>query len=247
MSEQKQNTATPAPVIQLEKVFQRFSTGQRWEHWILLISFTTLLLTGLPQKYRASSWSQQLIATPEQLALIQTIHHIAAIVLILEVIYHLGNAIYRMARRNMPDDMFISWQDFRDAGKMVAYLLFLRKDKPVYGKYSFEEKVTYWFIFIGVGIMLVSGLILWFPELVTRFLPGGVIPAAMLAHSTEAIVAGIFVVIWHFFHVHFQRLNLSIFNGKINEKDMQAYHALEYERLVEAKPGKLDETGDERS
>ncbi len=147
----------------------------------------------------------------------------------------------------MPDDMFISWNDFRNAGQMLAYLLFLRRDKPAYGKYSFEEKVTYWFIFIGVGIMLVSGLILWFPELITRFLPGGVIPAAMLAHSTEAVVAGIFVVIWHFFHVHFQRLNLSIFSGKINEKDMQAYHALEYERLMAGKPVEPDEGGGEKS
>jgi formate dehydrogenase gamma subunit len=244
MSEQTEKSTAATPAVQVEKVYQRFSTSQRWEHWILLASFTTLLLTGLPQKYRTSTWSQQLIATPEQLELIQTIHRIAAIVLVLEVIYHVGKVIYRMARRNMPDDMFVTWQDFRDAGQMVAYLLFLRKDKPAYGKYSFEEKVTYWFIFIGVGIMLVSGLILWFPEFVTRFLPGGVIPAALLAHSTEAVVAGIFVVIWHFFHVHLQRLNLSIFSGKINEKDMQTYHALEYEHLMDGEPG---ESGGEDS
>ena len=243
MSEQIENKPVAVPAVQIEKVFQRFSVSQRWEHWLLLLSFSTLFLTGLPQKYRASAWAQQLIATPDQLALIQTIHHIAAIVLILEVIYHLGNAIYRMARRSMPDDMFVSWQDFRDAGQMVAYLLFLRKDKPAYGKYSFEEKVTYWFIFIGIGIMLVSGLIIWFPEIVTRVFPGGIIPAAKLAHSTEAIVAGIFVVIWHFFHVHLQRLNLSIFTGKINEKDLKTYHTLEYEHLTGEK---ADESGDEK-
>jgi cytochrome b subunit of formate dehydrogenase len=144
-----------------------------------------------------------------------------------------------MARRSMPDDMFVSWQDFRDAGHMLAYLLFLRKDKPASGKYGFEEKVTYWFIFIGIGIMLVSGLILWFPEIVTRVLPGGVIPAAMLAHSTEAMVAGIFIVIWHFFHVHLQRLNLSIFSGKINEQDMKLHHAREYDHLNDGKPGNM--------
>jgi formate dehydrogenase subunit gamma len=243
MSEQTENNTVSTPVVRLEKVFQRFSVSQRWEHWILLFSFATLLLTGLPQKYRTSAWSQHLLATPNQLALIQTIHHIAAIVLILEVIYHLGKAIYRMARRRMSDDMFVSWQDFRDAGQMVAYLLFLRKEKPQFGKYNFEQKVTYWFIFVGVGIMLVSGLIIWFPEIVTRFFPGGIIPAAKLAHSTEAVVAAIFVVIWHFYHVHVQRLNLSIFNGKIGEKDMQDYHTLEYERLTEEE---LGESGSEQ-
>jgi cytochrome b subunit of formate dehydrogenase len=146
-----------------------------------------------------------------------------------------------MARRRLPGDIFVSWQDIRDAGHMVAYLLFLRKEKPIFGKYSFEEKVTYWFIFIGIGIMLVSGIILWFPEVVTRVLSGGVIPAAKLAHSTEAVVAGIFIVLWHFYHVHLQRLNLSIFNGSISEDDMKTYHALEYEQLMAGQAGKSGE------
>ena len=232
MSVPTKNPTNSTPTVKIERSFERFTLSQRWEHWVLLLAFVVLLLTGLPQKYRAASWSQQLLATPDQVYWIQTIHHIAAVVLILEVLYHLAKAIYRMARRSLPDDMFVTLQDFRDAGQMVAYLLFLRKEKPLSGKYNFEEKVTYWFIFFGVGIMLVSGLILWFPEIVTRVLPGGVVPAAKLAHSTEAVVAAIFIVIWHFYHVHLQRSNLSIFTGKISEEDMQTYHTLEYEHLT---------------
>jgi hypothetical protein len=63
-------------------------------------------------------------------------------------------------------------------------------------------------------------------------LPGSVVPAAKLTHSTEAIVAGIFVLIWHLFHVVFDRLNLSMFTGRLNEDDMRKYHAAEYERLT---------------
>jgi cytochrome b subunit of formate dehydrogenase len=165
------------------------------------------------------------------------------VVLIVEVIYHLGMAFYLMAKRKLPGDIFVSWQDFRDAWKMVAYLLFLRKEKPVFGKYTFEEKVTYWFIFIGVGVMVISGIILWYPEIITRILPGGVIPAAKLAHSTEAIVAAIFIVLWHFYHVHLQRLNLSIFSGTISEADMKTYHALEYEQLTGER---VETTGDKK-
>jgi len=232
MSKLIENIASENPVINTEKVFERFRKNQRWEHWVLFLSFTVLLLTGLPQKYRTSSWSQQILATPENLQTIQTIHHIAAVVLILLVIYHLGNAIYLITRRKLSGEMLVTWRDVRDAGQMIAYLLFLRQDKPAYGKYSFEEKVTYWFIFVGTGILVVSGFILWFPEIITRLLPGSLIPAAMLAHSTEAIVAGIFLVIWHVYHVHLERLNLSMFTGKMNENDMQTYHSLEYERLT---------------
>ena len=232
MSEQVEKPSLQSSVIRTEKVFERFRRRQRWEHWALLISFSVLLLTGLPQKFRTAAWSQQILSTPDRLNTIQTIHHIAAVLLILLALYHLGTAIVQMARRKLSPEMLITWQDFRDAGQMLGFLLFLRKKVPAFGKYNFEQKATYWFIFFATGIMIVSGVILWFPEAVTQVLPGGVIPAAKLAHSTEAIVAGIFIVIWHFYHVHLQRLNLSIFNGKINEHDMKKYHALEYEQLT---------------
>jgi cytochrome b subunit of formate dehydrogenase len=173
---------------------------------------------------------------------IQTIHHIAAVFLILLVLYHLGKGIVLLARRKLPGDIFPNLQDVKDAWKMIKYLLFLSKEKPVYGKYNFEQKVTYWFLFFGIGIMVVTGLILLFPIFVTHFLPGGVIPAALMAHSTEAIVAMIFVVIWHFYHVHLERLNLSIFTGKLNEEEMKKYHALEYNRVME-QTQKETETG----
>jgi formate dehydrogenase gamma subunit len=227
-----QSSSPSAPVL-IERIFQRFTLGQRWEHALLLLSFTVLLLTGLPQKYRSMEWSQEILSTPERLATIRQVHHIAAIVLSLEVIYHLGRAVYQIIKRRLPGDMLVTLKDVGDAWKMLKYLLFISKEKPKFGKYNFEQKFTYWFLFFGIGILLISGFIIWFPHVVTRFAPGGIIPAAKLAHSTESIVAAIFIVIWHFYHVHLERLNLSIFTGSLNEKEMQTHHTLEYERLIE--------------
>lgn len=218
--------------VRVERTFQRFTVGQRWEHFLLLISGITLLLTGLPQKYRAAAWSQQLLSTPERLNTIRQIHHIAAIVLTAVVIYHLGRAFYLLARRRLAGYMLPTLQDIRDAWQMLKYLLFLTKEKPAFGKYNFEQKFTYWFLFFGIGILVISGFINWFPIAVTRVLPGGVVPAAKLAHSTESIVAAIFVVIWHVYHVHIERLNLSIFTGRLSEDEMITYHQAEYERLT---------------
>ncbi len=228
--------------VRAEHIFQRFLLAQRWEHVILLLSFGILLLTGLPQKYRTASWSQYILSTPDRVKAIQTIHHIAAVFLILLVLYHIGNGIVLLARRKLSGDIFPNLQDGKDAWKMVKFLLFISKERPVYGKYNFEQKVTYWFLFFGIGIMVVTGLILLFPIFVTRFMPGGIIPAALMAHSTEAIVAMIFVVIWHFYHVHFERLNLSIFTGKLNEDEMKKYHDLEYKRIM-VQTQKETETG----
>ncbi len=219
-------------LVTVEKTFKRFNLQQRWEHALLLLSFTVLFLTGVPQKYRNMSWSQNILSTPQRLYTFQQIHHIAALLLTAEVLFHLGKAIYLLTRRRLPGEMLPTLQDLRDAGQMLKYLFFLTKKKPSFGKYNFEQKVTYWFLFFGIGIMVLSGFIIWFPEQVTRLLPGDIVPAALLAHSTEAIVAVVFVVVWHFYHVHFQRLNLSIFTGRLNEEEMREYHTAEYERLT---------------
>jgi formate dehydrogenase subunit gamma len=221
---------------QQEKTFARFTLGQRWEHAVLILSTLVLLLTGLPQKYRAMSWSQDLLATPERLDLVRQIHHIAALILAVEALYHVGRAIYLLARRKMPAAMFPTMQDVYDAWHMLQYLLFLRKEKPAFGKYNFEQKVTYWFLFFGFALMGISGFIIWFPVQFTKFLPGGVVPASKMAHSTEAVVAAIFIIVWHFYHVHIERLNLSIFTGRLNEKEMREFHAREYERITSDQP-----------
>ena len=240
------NNAPAAAPVRVERTFQRFTLGQRWEHAVLIVCIAVLLLTGLPQKYRDTGWSQWILSTPERVDQIQQIHHIAALVLTAEVLYHLGRAFYLILRRRLPGDMLPNWQDIRDAWQMIRYLLFLTRKKPAYGKYNFEQKFTYWFLFFGIGILVITGFIRWFPEVVTRFLPGGVIPAAVLAHSNEAVVAAIFIVIWHFYHVHLERLNLSIFTGRLSEGEMRAYHAAEFERLTGEKANITEDKGGSR-
>jgi formate dehydrogenase subunit gamma len=225
-------SSSKATGVRLIRTFPRFDLSQRWEHVVLMVSIFILLLTGLPQKYNTSTWSQAIISTPERLNFIQQIHHITALLLTALVLYHLGKIIYQIIRRRLPGDMLPTVQDIKDAWNMVLYLIYIKKRKPAFGKYNFEQKVTYWFLFFAVGIMLVTGYILWFPETVTRILPGQVIPGAIMAHSTEAMATAVFIIIWHFYHVHLERLNLSIFSGWLNEDDMRTYHSLEYTRLV---------------
>lgn len=219
--------------VRIERTFQRFTVGQRWEHWLLFLSVFLLLVTGLPQKYRTAAWSLQFLSTPERFYLVRQIHHISAILLLLVVMYHLIRNLYLLLRKELPDSIFPSMHDFRNFWQMIKYLLFLSKNKPLYGKYNFEQKFTYWFLFLTIGVMGITGLINWFPVQFTRVLPGAVIPAAKLAHSTEAVVITIFVLIWHLFHVLIERLNLSMFSGRLSETEMQEHHTLEYERLLE--------------
>lgn len=224
-------SSSPSEIIKVERTFHRFTLAQRWEHLLLILSIAVLLLTGLPQKYYYTGWSQWILSTPERLELIQQIHHIFALLLIAEIIYHLGRAIGLMIRRRLNADIFPTSKDIRDAWQMLKFLLYFTREKPKYGKFNFEQKFTYWFLFFSIGIMVISGVILWIPLVVTRVLPGGVVPAAYLSHSNEAIATAVFILIWHFYHVHFQRLNLSMFTGRLTEDEMRDYHTGEYEQI----------------
>lgn len=245
-NQSKPTPGSPNHRVRLVRTYPRFNASQRWEHAVFLLCIAILLATGLPQKYNTTVWSQAIISSPQRLNTIQQIHHITALVLSALVLYHLGKAIYLMARRKLPGDMLPSLQDVKDAWNMWLYLVYIKKQKPAFGKYNFEQKVTYWFLFFTIGIMIVSGYIMWFPEVITRLFPGGIIPAAIMAHSTEAIVTAIFIVLWHFYHVHIERLNLSIFSGWLNEEDMRSYHALEYNQLV-SQPRSEQDPGDKKS
>ena len=64
-----------------------------------------------------------------------------------------------------------------------------------------------------------SGLVLWFPELFARVLPGDAFSIALLVHGEEALLAVGFIFTIHFFNGHFRPekfpLDTVIFTGSV--------------------------------
>ena len=83
--------------------------------------------------------------------------------------------------------------------------------------------------------MISTGLVLYFPMLVTKFLPGELIPVSKVAHSNEGLMAFLVVITWHIYNVHLAPgifpYDASIFTGKISRERLRHEHPLEYERL----------------
>ena len=69
--------------------YERFPLIRRIEHFIMLLSFTTLGLTGLPQKFSDSGISVAVIKMLGGIEGLRSIHHVAAIVMMLGTIWHL--------------------------------------------------------------------------------------------------------------------------------------------------------------
>ncbi len=96
---------------------------------------------------------------------------------------------------------------------------------------------------LGVFIIGASGLIMWFPEICTRVLPGWIINIALLVHSDEALLAAGFIFTIHFFNTHFRiekfPMDTVIFSGRVSKTEMLHERRRWYDRLVAA--GRLDE------
>jgi formate dehydrogenase gamma subunit len=213
------------------KEYRRFSLADRIEHWVLVVSFTTLGLTGLIQKYSASPISEAIIAGLGGIENVRVIHRVAATLMMLEVIYHLGVVGYRVFVLRQRMTMLPTLDDARNALQALMYNVGLRDERPLQGRYTFEEKAEYWALVWGTLIMTVTGFILWNPIATARFLPGEVIPAALAAHGGEALLAVLAIIIWHFYGVHVRIFNKSIFTGTLSEEEMEHEHPLELARI----------------
>ena len=88
-----------------------------------------------------------------------------------------------------------------------------------------------------------TGLMLWFPSLFTRFLPGWLINVATIIHSDEALLATGFIFTVHFFNTHLRPekfpMDTVMFTGRMPVAEFKRDKPAEYEALVAA--GKLEE------
>ena len=211
--------------------YPRFRLMARIEHMTLLVTFTILCLTGLPQKFPFSPISQGLITLLGGIEVVRLIHRWAAIVLILGTVYHLLTSAYRLFVKHEDMRMLPDLKDGYDLRDTVAYNLGFIDEPPKMRKFNFGEKFEYWAVVWGTAVMIITGFILWNPLAATQFIPGNLIPVALEAHGWEAVLAAVSIVIWHLYNVLVKHRNTSMFTGTLPHKIMEEEHGLELERL----------------
>jgi len=223
--------------------YPRFNLAQRIEHIILLVSFTVLSITGLPQMFSLQPWAAFMIDAMGGIETVRIIHRTSAVLLIVGTIYHFVAVAYRMYVRRVAMTMLPGLQDVKDGLQALGHNVGLVKSAPRMGRYNFGEKVEYWAVIWGTVVMVLTGFMLWNPIATTSFLPGQFIPAAKAAHGGEALLAVLSIITWHFYNVHVKRFNRSMFTGRISHEEMEEEHALELEEIERGQRIEADAEG----
>jgi cytochrome b subunit of formate dehydrogenase len=214
-----------------QKLYPRFRIGARIEHIILLVSFTILALTGLPQKYVDTSIGEGMINLMGGIETVRLIHRWAAFILVAGSVYHLFTASYRLFVKHERMRMVPDRKDLQDLGDTVRHNLGMLAEAPKMRKFNFGEKFEYWAVIWGTGMMIITGFMLLNPVATTAVLPGEFIPAALAAHGWEAILAVSAIILWHFYNVLVKHFNPSMWTGQLPREQMEEEHALEMERI----------------
>jgi cytochrome b subunit of formate dehydrogenase len=219
-------------------VFWRFNVFHRLTHLVMMVTFIGLALTGLPLKYSDAFWARGLILLWGGVKGAGLFHRWFAAMTFGYFSLHLLWVFYYVlilkGHLFGPDSMVPSGKDFKDLFQHIAY--FLGKGKPPQlGRFTYWEKFDYWAVFWGIAFIGGSGLVLWFPEFFSRYLPGILFNIASTVHSDEALLATGYIFIVHLYNAHFRAnvfpIDKSIFTGKIEAKEIMERHPLEWEHL----------------
>jgi cytochrome b subunit of formate dehydrogenase len=212
----------------------RFTGIQRFEHATIMTLFTVLAVTGLPQKFYDHRWAQVLTGLLGGIDASRWAHRAAGVAFTVLVVVHLARLVVMVVRGRTPLTLVPTRQDFRDAVTTLRYYLGLSNQQARFDRFDYRQKFEYWGLVLGAAVVAGTGFVLLYPTMLTRWLPGELVPAAQVAHSNEGLMAFLVVIVWHIYNAHLNPdvfpFDKSIFTGRISLERMRHEHPLEYER-----------------
>ena len=228
--------------------FHRFNIFHRWMHFLVIVSFTTLVFTGMPLKYKDSAWAQWFMDLFGGVTAAGIYHRIAAII---TVFYWTAEMIYMMVKvvrsrgklLRGPNSMMPRMKDLHDMVGMFSWFLG-RGGKPQFDRFVYWEKFDYLSLMVGTVIIGVTGFMMWFPLETTKYVPGVFLNIALVIHSNEALLAaGVIFIFVHYFSAHLRPESFPIdkvmFTGTLPAHHYREERPLEYARHT--REGTLDE------
>ncbi|MBI3946245.1 MAG: cytochrome b/b6 domain-containing protein [Armatimonadetes bacterium] len=223
-----------------ERAFERLTLNERLQHGVLVLSFTTLVITGIPVRYHDSVWAGWLFTLMGGPVGRAMLHRLAAIALVLLSGYHVCYLLFSERGHFEVRALIPRAQDARDAVHHMLYYVGRRPSPPAFGRFSYVEKFEYLAVVWGTAVMAATGALLWFEVQAMMVLPKWVLDICRIVHGYEAVLAALAIIIWHMYCVHLRPgtfpMSRTWLDGRITETEMKHHHPLEYEEIRRQQP-----------
>ena len=166
---------------------QRYSAGERANHWVVGICFILLALSGLAFFHPAFFPLTQLFGGGPWTRILHP--YIGVVMMLFFVMMFL-----RFWRLNVMEQRDVEW--LKNVNKMIDGN---DHDMPEQGKYNGGQKLLFWGLVIGMLLIVATGLVMW---RAWWTLPVNVVRAASLVHAIAAvwmiglIILHVYAAIW---------------------------------------------------
>lgn len=176
---------------------------ERLEHILLVLSFAVLAWTGFALKYPEGWWARPLLAWETNWPVRGTIHRAAAVLFMVVAGMHVVSLLVSGALRRHWRGLWPRVSDAREGSLNFAYNLGLSRKRPRLSPHGYVEKAEYWAVVWGAVVMILTGLMLWANRFTLKWLPKSFSDLATAVHFYEAVLAGLAILVWHFYSVIF--------------------------------------------
>ncbi|MEO0263343.1 MAG: cytochrome b/b6 domain-containing protein [candidate division WOR-3 bacterium] len=213
----------------------RFSLNWRIQHFLLMVSVSLLIISGIALRFSDSWFGKFLIFLEGGFEARGALHRLSAFLLIFTALYHLIYIIFTKEGRKEFKSFLFEKDDFSNYFKTILYNFGKINEKPKIKRYGFKEKLQYWVFFLFVFLMIITGIVMWWHNYFLVLIPKWLFDLVYGIHGWGGTLILIFIVFWHIYEIHLTPsnfpINLSFWDGYVSEEWLKEEHFLEYEEM----------------
>jgi formate dehydrogenase subunit gamma len=199
---------------------ERYSFAERIWHWLGGLSYTYCMLSGLALFTPYLYWLAAVLGGGPTA---RFWHPWVSLVFLATVWWMYAKWLA---------DLRITDIDHRWMEHINDYVTNRDESLPPQGRFNAGQKVFYWVMFWAVLVLLVSGIVMWFPE---WFRPNFhfILPIAVIFHEAAALISIGAIIIHIYMGVFMEPESLrAMIHGRVSRAWARAYHRLWYERVT---------------
>jgi len=227
----------------------RFTRNEVIQHFLLLVSFIVLAVTGFALKFPDNFISHGLLELGMTEEVRRIIHRVSAFLMMGLGLYHIAYLFWTPRGRDVLVSLLPRLEDIKTASQSILYYLRLTDKHPEYDKYDYAEKAEYWALIWGTLIMGITGIFLMYPTWVGDWAPVWFVRVCEIIHFYEAILATLAIIVWHWFFVIFRPsaypMSFAWVDGKMTLHNYSHHHKANlrtvFLELTKLREKKIDE------